>query len=255
MRRQRSFDVSATRKHSRIEIFPTLDSTSLEARRRAGLGEAGPLWIIALKQTAGYGRRATGWVHSEGDIAATFLFRAEAPPDRLPELSFVAGLALADVVQRIAPCASLSLKWPNDLLANGGKLAGLLLELVGETPLVALGAGVNVVSAPAGLAYPTARLLDLIDVAPPAPRSFVESLDETLAFRRRQWTDEGFAPIRADWLARAAGLGAPIRVETPAGVIEGIFEDLDLSGALIVNSKGQRCFIAAGAVLPPGPGS
>lgn len=236
---------------SRIEVFPTLDSTSLEAKRRASLGEAGPLWIIALKQTAGYGRRGATWEQSEGDVAATLLFRAEAPAERLPELSFVAALALADAAARYAPRAALSLKWPNDLLAGGAKIAGLLLELVGEAPLVALGVGLNVVSAPTGLAYPAARLIDFVEGAPPSPRAFVETLDETFAFRRRQWREGGFAPIRADWLERAHGRGRPMRVETPAGVVEGVFEDLDLSGALILNSSGNRRVIAAGAVLAP----
>ena len=243
--------MSSARKLSRIEVFPTLDSTSLEAKRRAGLGEGGPLWIVALRQTAGYGRRGTEWVQTEGDIAATFLFRAEGSQERLPELSFVAALALADAVRKFAPRAALSFKWPNDLLAGGAKIAGLLLELVGDAPLVALGCGVNIVSAPKGLAYPTARLLDVIDAAPPAPRQFVEALDETFAFRRRQWSGEGFAPIRAEWLDGAESLGRPVRIETPAGLAEGLFEDLDLSGALILNSNGERRVIAAGAVLPP----
>lgn len=243
--------MTASRKLSRIEVFPTLDSTSLEAKRRAGLGEAGPLWIVALKQTAGYGRRGAEWLQEEGDIAATFLFRAEALADRLPQLSFVAALALVEAIGRFAPRAPLALKWPNDVLANGAKIAGLLLELVGETPLVALGAGVNIVSAPTGMAYPTARLIDFMTEAPPAPRAFVEALDETFAFRRRQWASEGFAPIRADWLDRAAGRGQSMRVNTPGGVMEGVFEDLDLSGALILNSNGERRAVAAGAVLPP----
>ncbi len=243
--------MTPARKLARIEVFPTLDSTSLEAKRRASVSEAGPLWIVALKQTAGYGRRGTAWEQSEGDIASTFLFRPKAPPERLPELSFVAALALADAVLRFAPRAPLTFKWPNDLLASGAKLAGLLLELIGEAPLVALGAGVNVVSAPQGLAYPAARLIDFMDGAPPAPRTFVETLDETFAFRRRQWSEEGFAPIREEWLSRAHGKGRPIRLETPAGVVEGDFEDLDLSGALILNSNGNRRVIAAGAVLPP----
>ncbi len=237
---------------SRIEVHGTLDSTSLEAKRRAALGEAGPLWIVALSQTSGYGRRGSEWLQQEGDIAATLLFRADAPPDRLPELSFVSALAVADAVQRYAPRARLSLKWPNDLLADGAKLAGLLLERVGAQPLVAVGVGVNVVSAPADLAYPAARLIDLTETAPPPPRAFVETLDETFAFWRRVWVQEGFAPIRAGWLDRAAGRGNLLRVDTPAGVIAGLFEDLDLSGALILNCDGARRTIAAGAVLPPG---
>jgi hypothetical protein len=146
--------VSTSRKLSRIEVFPTLDSTSLEAKRRVALGEGGPLWIVALKQTAGYGRRGTEWLQEEGDIAATFLFRPEAPKERLPELSFVAALSVADAVRRFAPRADLSFKWPNDILAGGAKIAGLLLELVGEAPLVALGCGVNIVTAPRALPIP-----------------------------------------------------------------------------------------------------
>ncbi|MFN0022279.1 MAG: biotin--[acetyl-CoA-carboxylase] ligase [Parvularculaceae bacterium] len=238
---------------SRIEVHGSLDSTSSEAKRRAALGEAGPLWIVALRQTSGYGRRGSAWQQQEGDIAATLLFRADAPPDRLPELSFVSALAVADAVQRYAPRARLSLKWPNDLLADGAKLAGLLLELTGAQPLVALGVGVNVVSAPAGLAYPAARLIDLMEAAPPAPRAFVETLDETFAFWRRVWLHDGFSPIRAGWLDRAAGRGGLLRVDTPAGVIAGIFEDLDSSGALVLNCEGARRTIAAGAVLRPGP--
>lgn len=243
--------MTAARKLSRIEVFPTLDSTSLEAKRRSALGEAGPLWIVALKQTAGYGRRGSEWLQEEGDIAATFLYRAEAPADRLPQLSFVAALALVEAISRFAPRAPLALKWPNDVLANGAKIAGLLLEHVGDAPLIALGAGVNIVSAPRGMAYPTARLLDFMTEAPPAPRGFVEALDETFAFRRRQWAGEGFRPIRTDWLDRAAGRGQSMRVNTPGGVVEGVFEDLDLSGALILNSNGERRAVAAGAVLPP----
>ncbi len=239
------------RKPSRVEVFPTLDSTSLEAKRRAALGEGGPLWIVALKQTAGYGRRGTEWLQEEGDIAATFLFRAEATQERLPELSFVAALALADAVRRFAPRADISFKWPNDLLIGGAKIAGILLELVGEIPLIALGCGVNVVTAPKGLAYPATRLLDFLGGPAPAPRQFVETLDETFAFRRRQWAGEGFGAIRTEWLDRAAGLGRALRVETPAGVVEGVFEDLDISGALIVSSNGERRTIAAGMVLPP----
>ena len=85
---------------------------------------------------------------------------------------------------------------------------------------------------------------------PPIERA-AEALDETFAFRRRQWAGEGFAPIRADWLDCAAGRGQSMRVNTPGGVIEGVFEDLDLSGALILNSNGERRAVAAGAVLPP----
>lgn len=240
---------------ARIEIFRSLDSTSLEAKRRAAAGEAGPLWLVALKQTSGYGRRGAEWLQEEGDVAATLLFRPEAPAETLPQLSFVAALAVFDAIRRAAPKATLTLKWPNDVLAGGGKIAGLLLELIGSAPsLVVLGVGVNIVSAPTGLDYPTARLIDFAS-PPPLPRDFVERLDETFDAWRQRWEKEGFAPVRAEWLARAEGRGGKVRVRLPEEIVEGVFEDLDLGGALILNCDGVRRMIAAGAVLPAEPSS
>lgn len=237
---------------ARVEVFETLDSTSLEAKRRAAAGAKGPLWIVALYQTAGYGRRGSEWRQQNGDVAATLLFEPDAPGERLPELSFVAALAVFDAIQRYAPAAALSLKWPNDILADDKKIAGLLLELTGTTtsPVIALGVGVNVVSAPEGLDYPTARLIDLSASPPPHPRAFVETLDETFKAWREVWERNGFAEIRAEWLRRAARIGERIRVRLPTEVVEGVFRDLDLAGALILDCDGVRRTIAAGAVLP-----
>lgn len=238
---------------ARVEIFDQLDSTSLEAKRRAAAGEAGPLWLVALRQTSGYGRRGSAWVQGEGDVAATFLFRPAIAPEILPQLSFVAGLAVADAIARFAPAADLSLKWPNDVLAGGGKIAGMLLELIGAPPappLIALGIGVNILSVPEGLDYPSARLMD-VAAAPPHPLAFVEPLDETLSAWRRRWEQQGFADIRAEWLSRASGVGQRLRVRLPGEVVEGVFRDLDLQGALILDCDGRRRTIAAGAVLPP----
>lgn len=237
---------------ARLEVFETLDSTSLEAKRRAAAGEAGPLWLVALRQTSGYGRRGARWEQREGDVAATLLFAPSAPAERLPQLSFVAALAVADAVARFAPKAPLSLKWPNDILAGDGKIAGILLELVGAPPVssrVALGVGVNVVSAPAGLDYPAARLIDFMET-PPSPSDFVAALDETLGAWSRRWEKDGFADIRSEWLARATGVGGRVRVRLPAETVEGVLIDLDSTGALILDCAGGRRVIAAGAVLP-----
>lgn len=237
-----------------IEVFQSLDSTSLEAKRRAAAGAKAPSWIIALRQSAGYGRRGSEWRQSEGDVAATFLFEPQAPIESAPQYSFVAALAVADAIRRFAPGAPLGLKWPNDVFAGGGKIAGLLLELVGSSakPLVALGVGVNVVSAPEGLEYPTARLLDFCP-APPHPRAFVEMLDETLCAWSGRWAREGFAGIRTEWLKQSAHIGRRIRVRLPAEIVEGDFADLDLAGALILDCGGVRRTITAGAVLPVEP--
>lgn len=236
---------------ARVEVFETLDSTSLEAKRRAASGAIGPVWIVALSQTAGYGRRGSEWRHQEGDVAATFLFRPNAQVEKLPELSFVSALAVSDAIRRYAPKAQVSLKWPNDILAGEGKIAGILLELVGppSAPLVALGVGVNVISSPEGLEYPTARLIDF-SAAPPHPRAFVETLDETFNAWRAGWECDGFSAVRSEWLRRAASLGRRIKVRLPAEYAEGVFVDLDLAGALILDCNGVRRAIAAGAVLP-----
>ncbi len=237
---------------ARIEVFDTIDSTSLEAKRRINSGFEGPLWLVAHNQTSGYGRRGSEWRQQEGDVATTFLFSPGAAPEQLPQLSFVAALAVSDAIQRFAPKARLSLKWPNDILAGEGKIAGLLLELLGtpSSPLVALGVGVNIVSAPKGLGYPAARLIDLSSSPPPVPYAFVETLDQTFDAWRKEWSQHGFAPVRAEWLRRAARLGERIKVRLPAEVVEGVFMDLDIAGALILDCDGVRRTISAGAVLP-----
>lgn len=236
---------------ARVDIFDTLDSTSLEAKRRAAMGEAGPIWLLAHRQTAGYGRRGSEWRQRDGDFSATFLFRPTGKPEVLPQLSFVAALAVADAISRFAPKAQLSIKWPNDVLSDGAKIAGVLLELVASPPLIALGVGVNIVSSPTGLDYPTARLIDLMaPSAPPRPVAFLETLDEVFNAWRRRWEKDGFEPVRSEWLSRADKLGKAIRVQLPSEVIEGVFQDLDLDGALILDCDGVRRSVAAGAVLP-----
>lgn len=237
---------------ARIVTFDELDSTSAEARRRIEGGAPASFWILARRQTAGYGRRGAAWSHAEGDFAATFATRAETGADRVGEWSFVAALAVLDAVRRFAPRAELSLKWPNDLLAAGAKLSGLLLEYF-STPHgaadLAIGVGVNIVSRPALADYPAARLLDFADGPPPTPEAFLVALDEALSAVRLQWRVEGFAPIRARWLENAAGLGREIRVRAHDEVIDGVFEDLDPTGALILHSSGGRRVIAAGSVI------
>ncbi|GAB4528301.1 MAG: biotin--[acetyl-CoA-carboxylase] ligase [Amphiplicatus sp.] len=233
-----------------LEVFETLDSTNLEARRRAAAGGRGPLWLVALEQTAGYGRRGAVWVQAPGDFAGTLVFDARAPGERLGELSFVAGLAVLDAAESFAPRAALALKWPNDLLAGEGKLAGVLLELLAPPSLVALGVGVNIVSRPEAAAYPTARLLDLMDgAAAPSPQDFAAALDAALERRLTVWREEGFAPVREAWLARAARLGERIAVSLPDGTIAGVFRDLDKTGALILECESGTRTIAAGTIL------
>jgi BirA family biotin operon repressor/biotin-[acetyl-CoA-carboxylase] ligase len=112
----------------RLSRHDELDSTRSEARRLAEGGEQGPLWIIAERQTAGRGRRGRVWETLSGNLAATLLLRPDAPANTIGQLSFAAALAVADTAAHFAPGAVITVKWPNDVLAEGRKLAGILLE-------------------------------------------------------------------------------------------------------------------------------
>jgi BirA family biotin operon repressor/biotin-[acetyl-CoA-carboxylase] ligase len=229
-----------------LEIFDTLDSTSLEAKRWAADGESGPRWFVALTQTAGYGRRSREWEQRAGDFAGTLLFKPAAPADRLGQLSFVVALALAAALDEFIAEEKLTLKWPNDVLVEGGKCAGILLENLGG--VLSVGVGVNIVSKPQGLAYPTARLVDQAK-APPAPSALLARLDDHFWRIYGQWQREGFAPIRNAWLARAAGMGKEIEVRLPNETIAGTFDGIDETGALILRSAAGTRTIAAGEVF------
>ncbi|PQA89461.1 biotin--[acetyl-CoA-carboxylase] ligase [Hyphococcus luteus] len=229
-----------------IEIFDTLDSTSAEARRRAEAGEAGPLWVLALAQTAGYGRRGRGWEQQTGDFACTLLFKPDALPASWGQISFIVALALASVLDELMPEEKIALKWPNDVLLDGAKCAGILLESLGAA--LSIGVGVNIVTAPEGLPYPVARLMDHA-AQPPAPQKLAERLDHHFWTFYRLWRAQGFAPIRDAWLARAVGLGVDITVRLPNEELSGVFEGLDETGALVLRSPAGRRTIAAGDVF------
>ncbi|WP_425407940.1 biotin--[acetyl-CoA-carboxylase] ligase [Hyphococcus sp.] len=233
-----------------LQLFDTLDSTSLEAKRRIEAGENGPRWIVALTQTAGYGRRGRRWEQRTGDFAGTLFFKPEIDGEALGQVSFIVALALAAVLENHVPPEKISLKWPNDILTGGKKCAGVLLEKLSAH--LAIGVGVNIVTAPADTPYQTARLLDYADTAPepaPEPADFAAALDAHFWPLYEAWRARGFAPVREAWLARAAGLGREITVRLPNQTLTGVFDGLDASGALVLRSGGQKRTIAAGEVF------
>jgi BirA family biotin operon repressor/biotin-[acetyl-CoA-carboxylase] ligase len=235
---------------ARIELYETLDSTSSEAKRRAADGECGPLWIVALEQTAGYGRRGRAWESGAGDFAGTFLFAPDGDPASFGQLSFVVALAAYDALETYAPAGALSLKWPNDVLADGAKLAGLLLERIDHEgrACVAFGIGVNIASAPKGLPYATAKLAALTKT-PPSPEDLAAAIDLAFQRRYRTWLNDGFSPVRDAWLRRAKGIGESVRVRLPDEEVFGLFEGLDETGALILKQGDARRLINAGEIM------
>jgi BirA family transcriptional regulator, biotin operon repressor / biotin---[acetyl-CoA-carboxylase] ligase len=238
----------------RLRAHETLASTNAEALTLARRGDRGPLWIVATRQTAGRGRRGNAWVSPPGNLYATLLLTDPAPPQCAPELSFVTALALHDAILERAPAlrAALALKWPNDMLCNGAKLAGILIEgeRTADALAVAIGIGVNCQSHPPQTPYPVTDLKAAGAVVTAA--DLFETLSAAMLSRLRQWRGgAGFTDIRADWMARGAGLGAEMRAKLPDREIVGRGEGLDERGRLLLRlPDGSVEAIAAGEVFP-----
>jgi BirA family biotin operon repressor/biotin-[acetyl-CoA-carboxylase] ligase len=234
----------------RRKDYAELDSTNEEARRLAEAGEVGPLWIMAARQTAGRGRRGRAWDMAEGNLAATLLLRPEAPQAVTGQLSFAAALAAAEMVQHFAPAAAVTVKWPNDVLAGGRKIAGILLEgaLDAQGNWLAIGIGVNLAHHPEDTAFPATSLPQL-GIAPPSCDQAVDLLAARFAHWYDAWMEKGFEALRADWLKRASGLGAPITARLPHETRQGVFEGIDASGALLLKEGTGVRAIAAGEVF------
>jgi len=227
-----------------------LDSTNSEARRLAEAGEPGPVWISAARQSAGRGRRGRAWDSGEGNLAATLLLRPRSQLSVTGQLSFVAALATAEMADHFAPSAAITVKWPNDVLAEGKKLAGILLEGGGasEGNWLAIGIGVNLANFPEGTEFPATALAQL-GVATPSSEDALSILAARFAHWYNAWMEDGFEIVRGAWLARASGLGAAIRARLPNETRCGVFEGIDDRGALLLNEQGRVRAIAAGEVF------
>ncbi|HVU19801.1 MAG TPA: biotin--[acetyl-CoA-carboxylase] ligase [Rhizomicrobium sp.] len=232
--------------------FDEIDSTNEEARRLAAKGERGPVWIVAGRQTAGRGRRGRKWESPAGNLAATLLLNPEKPASECAQISFVSALAASDAIARFTPDAEIKVKWPNDVLANGRKIAGILLESAsqGANPqFLIAGIGMNLKSHPIETEFPAISLSGL-GLSPPLPRHALLELAVPFAKWYDVWHAEGFSPIRDAWLSRAAGLGTRIRARLTNEETVGIFEGIDETGALLLREAQDRVrTIAAGEVF------
>ncbi|HEX9323700.1 MAG TPA: biotin--[acetyl-CoA-carboxylase] ligase [Xanthobacteraceae bacterium] len=248
-------DPAAAATGARLIVHDTVGSTNAEALSKARLGERGPLWVTAAQQTAGRGRRGRPFVSERGNLYASLLLTDPSPADRAAELSFVAALALHDAVCELASMLGprVRFKWPNDLICDGAKFAGILVE--GEStsgrPLAAvIGIGVNCAHHPAGMTYPATDLAAA--GAAVRPESLFRALSRTMPVRLAEWDrGRGFAAIRAAWLARAIGLAEVIRVSLPERELQGRFENLDHAGRLLLRHEdGGLEVITAGDIFP-----
>lgn len=236
-----------------VAVFDEIDSTNEEARRRAVVGERGPLWIAARRQTAGRGRRGREWVSPEGNLMTTLLIAPGVAAPEAARLSFVAALAVHDLVAAYATHAVVRVKWPNDVLVDGKKVAGILLESAAQdgidmVPWLAVGIGVNLVHAPENTPFP-ATFLGAHGPAP-TPTEALAELAQAWETRFRDWRVSGFAAIRDAWLTVAAGVGQAVEVRLPGETLHGRFETLMPDGALsLLLPSGARRAITAGEVF------
>lgn len=237
-------------------ILDSADSTNALALR-LGPSLSGPAWFLAREQTAGRGRRARPWASPRGNFHATLALRPEGPAAEVALRSFVAALALRDTLGAVTGLpGALSLKWPNDVLLNDGKVAGILLESIAAgqgVAQLAVGIGVNLVAAPDPAlmepgAVPPVNVLAETGVRV-TPEEFLDHLAPAFARWEAVLIGQGFAPIRAEWLAHAARLGQVIRARTGTQSREGLFETVDATGALILRMTDGPVAIPAAEVF------
>ncbi|MBL4917346.1 biotin--[acetyl-CoA-carboxylase] ligase [Tabrizicola sp. DMG-N-6] len=238
-------------------MLATTDSTNAHALR---IDPATPTWIVAGEQTGGRGRRGRPWVSPRGNFYGTLTMRPRGPAATVALRSFLAALALHETCVVLTGLPdSFRLKWPNDVLLNGGKLAGILLESsgagggAGGVARLAIGIGVNLIAAPPPEsvepgAVPPVSLLSETGIRI-TPEAFLAHLAPAYARREAQFLAQGFAPARRDWLGLAARLGQPITARTGSHSRTGIFADMDGQGALILDTPTGREAIPAADIF------
>ncbi len=226
-----------------VQHHEKIGSTSDEARRLAASGAPHGTVVHADEQEAGRGRFGRTWFSPPGNLYLSVLLRFDLPPARGAELSFVAALTVADAIDALLPKTSkATLKWPNDVLVNDGKIAGILVETADTAQII--GIGVNVLEAPRNAPYRTATLVGAGGIA--TVDGARDILLTSLAKHLEAWTEHGFEPIRAAWLARAHPIGTPLRASIGGRTEEGLFAGLDPVGALLLDTQdGRRRIVAA----------
>jgi BirA family transcriptional regulator, biotin operon repressor / biotin---[acetyl-CoA-carboxylase] ligase len=221
-----------------IRTVALTGSTNADMLALAAHGATEGAWLRAEQQTGGRGRMGRSWASPPGNLYASTIVRLQPHDPAAPTLALVAAVALVDVVRAYTPCVEAVIKWPNDLLIGGAKIAGILLERAGDA--VVVGIGVNLAHHPEGLDRPVTDLAahgHQVDSA-----AFTQDLAEGFARWVARWRSEGIAPVRVAWLSAAHPLGTALVANLGDGdAVEGLFDGLTENGAL-------RLRLADGAV-------
>ncbi|MGJ5178931.1 biotin--[acetyl-CoA-carboxylase] ligase [Bradyrhizobium oligotrophicum] len=241
-----------------LVAFDQAGSTNAEALKSAREGVRAPCWFVTSEQTAGRGRRQRPWIAPRGNLASSVLEVLDVAPVVAATLGFAAGLAIQSALRQVSLAAappsgsrpSFALKWPNDVLADGRKIVGMLLEaeqVAGGLAVVA-GIGTNVVAAPTDTPTPAVSLAEL-GVQVTAEDLFAALSDAWVEYFALWNEGRGFGDIRRLWLERAAGLGQPVAIRSGHDIIEGIFDTIDEQGCMLVRTaEGRLEPITAGDV-------
>lgn len=219
--------------------------------RLAREGENGPLWVVAREQLGGRGRHGRVWHSPPGNLYASLMLVDPCAPDVAPQLGFVAGVALADAANALLERDVVRLKWPNDLLHDGAKLSGILLEATRRNDgafVCVIGIGVNCASHPPDLPYAATHLSGIAGRAI-SPDDLHPLLDRAMTGWLARW-DRGrnFAAVRDAWLGHAAHRHRPVSVVVAGKTIEGRFETIDETGRLVVATESGPVTVDAGDV-------
>ena len=235
----------------RLQIYQALGSTSDLCRTLAIAGEPGPLAVMARRQTRGRGTHGRPWVSSPGNLFLSVLLRSREHARDVGQWSLLAGVALAEALLPLLPePGSLRLKWPNDVLLEDAKLAGILVESSatadGTLDWLVVGLGVNLVAAPE---LPDRRTACLAQVATaPAAEDMARLVLGRLSHWRQVRLLEGFAPVRAAWLERAPPLGSRLTLRLGGRSVGGSFAGVGQDGSLLLATGGRVHAFAAGEV-------
>jgi BirA family biotin operon repressor/biotin-[acetyl-CoA-carboxylase] ligase len=234
-----------------ILTYETLDSTNEEAKRLfLDRKLSGPTTVVADVQDAGRGRYEREWISPKGNLYASIIF---VPPKSLPswpEVAFIASLAVREVIAEQVS-ASVECKWPNDVLVDGKKCAGILLEAVTPNGLkpeaLVVGIGVNVENFPENVSYAATSLK--AQGAEIDKDTILKSLLGNLEKRLQRWQEAGFEVLRREWLSHACFHNEKIEVRLPEETMVGIFKDIDLNGSLVLETETGTLPVRAGDVF------
>lgn len=236
-------------------VHDSIGSTNEEAKALAQQGAPAGTAVWAREQRAGRGRHGRSWTSPRGNLYLSVIQRPDCAPAAAPQLGFVAGVALAEAIAGLTGLA-VALKWPNDVMIDGKKASGILLESAaradGTLAWVVIGSGVNVALSPSDLPGVTSLREAGADIAVEA---LLTAYLARLCQNAERWRAHGFAPIRARWLEFGPAGASEMRVRLPEGEVSGRFDGLDERGSLLLQTQSGSRRIDMGEVFPLPPAS